>query len=175
MYAIAAGVEQGPPDTAAVGPASGDTKEVVVPSPWAGCGKGSWALYRRTEGGSVTEYYVVLVDQDADSYTTRVDMVMEGKRGEGTPTKTALRQRVAVGGHEPKVETGEETIVPQKGDLGIKCTWTKTTHPPMKGSPDGFWTKVWTNEGIPGRVVRSESGSGEKTHGVTVLVGHEKK
>jgi hypothetical protein len=130
----------------------GGEKEIVLPNPWQGCGKGSWAKYKMGE----TELKYTLVDQDADSYTITTD--------DGPPQKVALKVKVK-DGDAPKTEEGEETIKVPKGEF--KCKWLKTT------TAQG-WSKVWTSDGVPYRIVRQESEFGAVKSSME-LVDFEKK
>jgi len=145
------------------------------PNPWAGCGPGSWARFRVTfEIGPEGRLppppeirTVTLVDRDAESYTVRTDRGVEGgKVHEGVPERIALAKKAGADG---KVETGEETLTSgQKGGWSLKCAWTKTTR-------ERGWTKVWTCDDVPGRVVKvEESDGGGRGHTMT-LVEFEKK
>lgn len=146
---------------------------VAIPDPWKGLGPGSWVKYKRTSENLVRgtgeppleiELLHVLVDQDAESYTVRVDTVVRGKTTEGKPEKVLLRRRKT---DEPKakVEEGEETVTVPKGDF--KCRWRKVT-------TEQGWTKTWTSDAVPLGLVKSQSLMGSDST-IVELVDFEKK
>lgn len=143
-------------------------KTVLAPSPWEGCGKGSWVKYRMaTEaGGTKTEMETTttLVDFDDESYTVKTDMVMGGNAIPGQETKVNRRVPAPAGNAE-KPEEGEETIKVAGGEFA--CHWVKSK------AGDG-WAKAWTSAEVPGRVVKTVSEvSGAKSE--MELLDFEKK
>lgn len=164
-------VEPGPKvedPEAAGGGGPGEGKEVLLPNPWEGCGKGSWAKYRMVTEAAGTktemEMTTTLVNFDEDSYTIKTDMVMGGNAIPGQETKINLRQKTA-GGEAPKSEEGDETVKVAKGELA--CHWVKTT-------TDQGWSQSWTSAEVPGRTVKILAEyAGSKT--VMELLDYEKK
>jgi hypothetical protein len=144
-------------------------KEVLLPNPWAGCGKGSWAKYRLLSevpggGKSEIEMTTTLIDFDDESYTIRNDMAMGGKPIPGKEQRVSRRQKV-VDGAAAKTEEGDEKITVLKGEFS--CHWTKTM-------TDQGYAQNWTCPDVPGLTVRSVSEySGTKA--TVDLVDFEKK
>ncbi len=126
----------------------GEGKEVLLPNPWEGCGKGSWAKYRMVTEAAGTktemEMTTTLVNFDEESYTIKTDMVMGGNAIPGQETKINLRQKAA-GGEAPKSEEGDEKVKVAKGEMA--CHWVKTT-------TDQGWSQSWTSAEVPGRTVK---------------------
>jgi hypothetical protein len=157
------------PDGGGEPAAGGDTKEVLLPNPWAGCAPGTWVKYRSVSeaGGTKTEVELTatLIASNEDSYTERRDMVMGGRTMKGQDTTVLLRQKVSSGGEAPKGEEGEETLTVAKGEF--RCRWTKQAIP-------GGWSKTWTSEDVPARVVKMIAES-EGVKSEMELVDFEKK
>lgn len=137
-----------PGDPKPAGGGAGDGKEVLLPNPWEGCGKGSWAKYRMVTEAAGTktemEMTTTLVDFDEESYTVKTDMVMAGNAIPGQETKIDRRQKTT-GGEAPKTEEGDETVKVAKGEMA--CHWVKTT-------TDQGWSQSWTSAEVPGRTVK---------------------
>ncbi|MCE9582087.1 MAG: hypothetical protein K8T20_06170 [Planctomycetes bacterium] len=159
-----------PKEPAANPPANdGGGKEVLLPNPWEGCGKGSWVKYAMVSeaAGTKTEMEMVmtLVDFDGDSYTQKTDMVMNGTKIPGQDQKVSRRQKAPEGGEAPKPEEGDETVKVAKGEY--KCHW-------IKSKSDQGWSQIWTSDDVVLKTVKTvaEFGGGKST---MELVDFEKK
>jgi len=137
-------------------PAAGDG--VAVPEDmWKGFGAGTTVTYKMNSAGTEMQMTHELVEhKEGESYTVRTDMVMGGNKIPGQNQKYVVRKPEpgkdpAPAGEKPQIEDGEETIKVPKGEF--KCKWTKTT------TKQG-WSKVWSCEDVPMRMVKMESESG---------------
>ncbi|MEK7467327.1 MAG: hypothetical protein AAB074_07935 [Planctomycetota bacterium] len=143
-------------------------KEVLLPNPWEGCGKGSWSKYNLVSEASGTktemEMTTTLVDFDAETYTVKTDMVMGGNAIPGQEQKVNRRQKVA-GDEATKPEEGDEKITVPKGEFS--CHWTRTK------SAQG-WSQAWTCSDVPGQTVKAVSEYGG-SRSVMELVEFQKK
>ena len=130
----------------------GDGKEVLMPNPWKGCGKGSWVKYKVVSEASGTktemEMTFTLVDSDEESYTQSTEMVMNGSKLPATEQKVSLRQKAPEGAGGTKPEEGDEAVTVAKGEF--KCHWVKTT-------TDQGWSQAWNCPDVPMGMVKTVS------------------
>lgn len=167
--AVVASVELGEFKEEPGGDEAGADKEVLLPNPWEGCGKGSWVKYAMTSeaAGTRTEMEMVmtLVDFDGDSYTQKTDMVMNGAKIPGQDQKVSRLQKAPESGEAPKPEEGDETVKVAKGEY--KCHWVKT-------KSDQGWSQIWTSDDVVLKTVKTvaEFGGGKSS---MELVDFEKK
>ncbi len=142
---------------------AGGGGDVLLPNPWEGCGKGSWAKYKmvtETAGTkSEMEMTTTLVDFDDETYTVRTDMLMGGNTIPGQDTKINRRQK-ATGGDAPKPEEGDEKVTVAKGEFA--CHW-------VKSKTEHGTSQSWTCAEVPGQTVKAIAEYSDSKTGMELL------
>ncbi len=145
---------------------------------WAQFKAGTWVKTQMVSeaGGNKTEMMtttkLISVDADKAVVESTTDMKMMGQDIKGQPMKRDVPAKVKKGEpakDAPKPEEGDEDV--EVGGKKLKCHWTKTV---SEAGGTTTTTTVWTNNDVPGTVVKMSMDGASKMESIVVEYKVEK-